>query len=203
MSLSLELAKRPSLHSFELHLDATANARAGIKVYGAGVSGSGLASVGIKSGGIGFATAGIAAPSIEDPTNPLTVHLAQGTLLFTWDHPSPERVRRYELTASALLNGTYFPYQRGNFPGGLHGRRGVVNNVPLGITAYFRLRAVGINGAFSSYVQVKLGKLNSITAPFKVRGIVGSQIPAGGTFTSLDQETGQAIAIRTLSLITI
>lgn len=203
MSLDLTLSTRPpsrGLGPKSLYITPTANIRVGIKQYGQGITTTGLLSFGIKASAVGLIRLGIAAPTIADPTNPLAVHMGQGAVLLGWQHATPTLVQYYEIFASGSLNGVYTPYQRSRFTA----MRGLVNNVPLGINAFFRIRAVGVNGAVSNLVQVKLGKLARISAGFKVRGIAGSRIPINSTFTTIDPSTGLAIAIRnTQGLITI
>jgi hypothetical protein len=147
---------------------------------------------GIRGGQTVPIRGGIAIPFTDPPTNPLAIHLGQGVIFFAFGHPAPEKVDHYELYASLSLGGQYTKYPQGEF-NELHG---MIQNVPIGITIYFQLRAVGINGADSTFVQVKKGKTYNPLVSMKVRAIRGSKIKSGATFNAVDQETGRLIVIR-------
>lgn len=147
---------------------------------------------GIKQGYNFPIQVGITAASIAAPTNALAKHLGQGVVFATWQHSTPAKVDYYEVWASTNFGGPYTPYQHNRF----RKPRAFLANVPVGITAYFQVRAVGYNGALSSFAQVKQGKLERPTISLKVRAITGSTIAAGEIFTCPDQETGRLIAVR-------
>lgn len=199
LDLTLSTIKVRGLAPGSVAVDPSNNIQASITPYGFGVSGSGSIQASLRSGASGVIQASIDAGIVDAPENPLACHVGQGTILLTWSHPDLPAIQYFELQASMNLAGPYVPYQRGRFPS----TRGMVNNVPMGINAYFQLRSVGKNRTLSAFVQVKRGKLVSGTANFKVRSINGSQILKDAVFTSLDQETGQVVAIKAPSLITI
>lgn len=169
------------------------NVTAGVRNYGFGLRVEFPIAAGAKAGAFASISAGIADPVIADPVAPLAVHLGQGVVLFGFDHPNPALVNYYEVLAASSLNGVYSSYLNGRF----QQRRGVVRNVPLGVTAYFRIRAIGKNGAISAAIQVKKGKVITPTlVNLKVRGIAGSIIPKDATFSSIDKETGFLVLMR-------
>lgn len=154
---------------------------------------------GIRGGQTVPISGGIATPFIDPPMLPLAVHMGQGNVFFTWSHPTPEKVEAYEIYASLNLAGPYTKYPTGDFKE----NRGTIQNVPVGITIYFQLRAIGFNTAESTFVQVKKGKLYNPLVPMKVRAIRGSSIASGAIFNTVDQQTGKLIAIRAPAVIQI
>lgn len=141
----------------------------------------------------------ILSPYIDPPYDVFAAHMGLGVVMFTWKHDDHELVEHYELLAAESLNGTYIPYHRGQFVD----RHGIVNNIPTGGEAWFRMKAYGKNGAVSDYVQVKQGKLRSIDINMLVRGIAGSTIQAGARFNSTDAQTGLPIVIQNTDLLTL
>lgn len=192
VDLTLQEIKDPSL--FLQTLGFMGNIRAGIQPYGQGLSWSAPIRAGIKDGASAPVQVEILAPSIADPTSPLAVHVGQGVVFVAWGHPTPDKVELYEVWAGEQLAGPYSQYQHGNFPGS--GRWGLLRNLPVGATAYFQLRAKGYNGAFSNFVQVKLGKLEQPIVSLRVRAISGSTIAEGEVFTCVDEETGRNLAMQ-------
>lgn len=180
--------------------DYMGNIRAGIKPYGFGLFYSAPILTGVAIGTSASIFAGVASPAIDPPLFPLAVHMGQGAVFLSWGHDTPELVSYYELVAAATLAGPYVKYLNGEF----QSRHGMIRNIPIGATAYFQLRAVGVNGAVSDWVQVKKGKFNNSTlVSLKVRAIEGSRILQGAIFTDTDQETGLILAMQANELITI
>jgi hypothetical protein len=175
------------------------NAEISIPTYGFGIEVSFDGEISFANGANGDAEISIIAPSISAPTDAYGVHLSQGTVIMHWKHATPDKVAYYELFAAASSAGPFFKYQQGEFLA----TRGVVNNVPLGISAYFKVRAIGKNGAVSSFINVKQGKIAKPSFAFNVTGIVGSTIPKDAIFTSIDTHTGLLIAIKADFPITI
>lgn len=175
------------------------NAEVSIPRYGFGLNIDAEAEVSIAVGANADAEVNISAPTVAAPTDAYGVHLGQGTVLMQWKHAAPTHVDYYELLASDSPSGPFGKYQQGEF----RNLRGVVNNVPLGIQAYFRLRAVGKNQTVSSDVPVRQGKLDKPIFAFEVRGIAGSIIPKDSIFTVHDKSTGLLMAIAAVSDIVI
>lgn len=115
------------------------------------------------------------------PTNALAVHIGQGAVALAWE-PSVDEVRHYEVWASSNLAGPYFKYMNSIF----NEPRGVVFNVPVGSTAYFRVRALGVDGNYSSFEQAYRGVLQYPQASMSVEAIAGSIIPEGAVFGVAD-----------------
>jgi hypothetical protein len=197
IELTLQEARESDL--LLLTLGMMSNIQAGIKVYGSDVTAIVDIQAGISGGAAVPIQVEIPAPTIQAPTNPLALHLGQGVVMFSWGHPAPERVDHYEVYASTSELGTYEKYPGAEFVP----RRGRIFGVPVGSTAFFQMCAIGFNGAQSSFVQVKLGKLEPLTIAMKVRAIQGSQIKDQAIFTALDQQTGDVIAIRAPNTILI
>lgn len=175
------------------------NIRGSIRQHGRGLFADAPIQARIKDGATAPIQASIATPTITAPIDPLAVHIGQGNLFLGWSHATPELVSYYELYVSTSLAGTYVKLTRGEF----QATHGSVQNIPLGRSLYFQLRAIGLNGAISSFTQIKRGKFYQPTIPLKVRGISGSTIPAGVMFSSLDQETGKLLLVQAQALITI
>ena len=176
------------------------NIQAGVVPYGYGIRAEFPIQAGVENSYFVPVVVGITAPFVDPPTEPLCVHLGQGVMLFSFDHPDPSLVQYYELLAANALSGPYTSYQAGVF----YQRRGLVRNVPMGATAYFRIRAIGRNGAISTATQVKQGRLVTPTlVNLKIRGIAGSVLPAGAIFSTPDQETGQLVLMRVKDQITL
>lgn len=198
IDIDLELAE-VEIDSLLLSTPGMDNVRASIRQYGLGLFTDAPIQTRLKDGATAPIQASVAAPSIAAPTDPLAVHVGQGSLLLGWGHANPELVNYYELYVSTSLGGNYVKLTRGEFKA-THGN---VQNIPLGRSLYFKLRAIGRNGAISSFAQVKRGKLYQPTIPLKVRGISGSIIPANSLFSSLDAETGKLLLVRAQATITI
>lgn len=176
------------------------NIQAGVVPYGYGIQIEFPIVAGVKPGIFVPIIAGISAPFIAPPIEPLCVHVGQGVVLFAFDHPNPSLVQYYEVLAANAVGGPYTSYQAGRFLQ----RRGLVRNVPLGATAYFRVRAVGKNGATSLAIQAKQGILISPTlVNLKIRGIAGSILPANAMFSTTDKETGGQVLVRVKDTITL
>lgn len=198
IDLNLELEE---LHvgDFILSLPGMDNIRAGIRPSGFGLTFDFPISGGIKGGTGVPIRGGIATPFIDPPVSPLAVHMGQGTLYLGWGHPFPDRVDTYELLFSLNHGGPYVKYPTGEF----RSLRGTVKNVPIGITIYLQVRAIGKNGAVSTLTQVKKGKFYQPLVSMKVRAISGSKISSGALFSSVDQETGTLITIQAPAVINI
>lgn len=165
----------------------------------AGVLDSAPIQIGIASGAGVRIEVGIAVPAIAPPELPLAVHLGQGAVFLSWSHPTHPLVSYYELLAAAAEAGPYEKYQRGEF----RERHGVVYNIPVGATAYFRLRAIGRNGASSTLVQVKRGRVERPLVSLKVQAIRNSMILSGAVFHQTDIETGMLLSMQAPSQILI
>jgi len=174
------------------------NAQISLRVR-ANVHATGPAEISIAQEFSGPAQISIITAVIDPSTAAYGVHLSQGTVLMHWQHPAPAEVSYYELFAADNIDGPYFKYQQGEFTT----TRGQVTNVPLGISAYFRLRAVGKNGAVSSMIPVQQGRVEKPLVQMNVTGIVGSIIPNGAIFTDLDEHVGRLVAVAAAGLITI
>lgn len=176
------------------------NIQAGVIPYGFGIYAEFPIQAGVQPSFFVPIQVEIGAPFIEPPTEPLCVHLGQGVVLFSFNHSNPSLVQYYELLAANALAGPYASYQAGRF----FQRRGLVRNVTMGATAYFRIRAVGRNGAISTATQVKQGKIITPTlVNLKVRGIQGSILPANAIFSGPDRETGQLVMMRVQNTTTL
>jgi len=165
------------------------NIQAGVIPYGFGIYAEFPIQAGVQPSFFVPIQVEIGAPYIEPPTEPLCVHLGQGVMLFSFNHPNPDMVQYYELLAANALAGPYQSYQAGRFLQ----RRGMVRNVPMGAT-----------GAISTATQVKQGKLITPTlVNLKVRGIKGSILPANAIFSDADRETGGLVLMRVQNTITL
>jgi hypothetical protein len=191
IDLNLELEEVPIEDYLLATLDMD-NIRGGIKQFGFGLNFDFPIQASIRGGMTVPIEAEILAPFIDPPASPLAVHVGQGTVYLGWSHPFPEKVDLYELLFSLNLGGPYLKYPTGEF----RFQRGMIKNVPVGLTLYFQLRAVGKNGAFSTLTQVKKGKFYNPLVSMNVRAIRGSSLQAGAIFNSVDPETGLLISIR-------
>lgn len=198
IDINLELEEVES-DSFLLSTPGMDNIRGSIRQYGLGLFTDAPIQARLKEGATAPIEAEIVAPTIVAPTEPLAVHVGRGNVFLSWNHATPTLVNYYELYVSTSLSGTYVKLTRGEFLA-THGN---VQNIPLGRSLYFKLRAIGLNGAISTFMQVKRGKLYQPTIALKVRGISGSTIPADAIFSSLDQETGKLILVKAQDTITI
>jgi len=178
----------------------THNIRLGIKPYGYGLSFTAPIQLGISTAFTCPIQLGIAVAAIDPPQNPLAVHIGQGAVLFTWEAPETGTPDYYQVFAAAQEAGPYRLYGTGSR---FRGTRGVIRNVPVGITAFFQMRAVGLNGAISEFVQVMAGQFQEQTVQLSVRAIEGSQIPEGATFTMYDQQLDLLVAMRAVEAIDI
>ena len=57
--------------------------------------------------------------------------------------------------------------------------------MPLGVTAYHRLRAISAAGTLSDWIQIGRGSIYRSQIAMELIAISGSLIPAGSTFTAL------------------
>lgn len=168
------------------------NIRAYIRSYGLGLSFEAPIQARLKDGANGPIQAQILAPTISAPTQPLAVHTGQGSVFLAWSHAESSKVDYFELYIATSLGGTYVKLPRGEF----YGLHGIVQNIPLGRSYFFQLRAVGKNGALSSFTQVKLGKFYRPSIVLKVRAITGSVLKANAIFTSVNEQTGNLLAVQ-------
>lgn len=152
-------------------------------------------------GGVRFlCTGGIAANAVDPPSAPLCVHMGQGVILFGWTLSSfyDPSALRFEIAASESLNATYFSIVS-NQPG----NRAIFRGVPMGITAYFRIRTVLPSGFHSEWAQFKLGKIINNQYLMKIQAPRNSHITQGARFPIPDPATGTLITFQALHPITI
>lgn len=191
IDINIELTELPPAN-YALSLPGEDNVRGYIKTHGAGLFTDAPVQAKIKGGYTGAIRAQILAPSVAAPTTPLAVHVGQGNVFFGWQHANPEKVDYFELYISLTLGGNYVKLPRGEFRA-LHG---TVENIPVGRSYFFKVRAIGKNGAISGFTQVKLGKFYQPLVAMQVRAIAGSTLASGAIFTSVDEETGRIIAVQ-------
>lgn len=180
--------------------DFLADINAGIEDFGFGQQYLIPISAGIKKSWLAQVDGGVATVSIGPPGNPLVVHIGQGALLFQWD-ATTQAVKEYQVQASLSLASGYRDFWV--FPGGNSSSGGMAYNVPIGITAYFKIRAVHVTGLASSYVQVKRGLLAYPTFDMQVTAINGTVIPANSIFAAVVGSRNGLVAFRTDSEINI
>lgn len=195
--VDLVLIEQQPHEVLSLEVSPQSNIRVAITVHGFGITATAPIRASIESAGTGTIRASIAEPSIAAPTVPLAVHIGQGSVMVQWQHVDPATVERYELFGSDSLTGQYEKVQGGDFFQ-LHG---MLHNVPLSSTIYLKVRAVGKNGAVSTFTQVKLGKFSPLDVWMRCKAIQGSTIPKDAQFSSVDQQTGQLIVIRAKDII--
>jgi hypothetical protein len=190
IDLNIELGEVEVQDFMPILLDMS-NVRAGINPrIGLDVDASIL--VRIKTGAAAPIQVQILTPAIDPPIAPLAVHMGQGIVWLNWSHPVPDKVQQYELFVATSQLGSYTKLERGVFLA----THGVIQNMPLGRTLYFKLQAIGKNGATSSQVQVKLGKFYVPLVTMKMRSIEGSTIPVGAVFSTVDEKTGMLLTAR-------
>lgn len=133
------------------------------------------------------------------PQDVLAAHIGSGAIMLTWVEPNPGwPPDYYEVWASNSLAGTYYLYMNGKFAV----TRGVVFNVPVGTTAYFKVRACTNEGGTSDFAQAMVAIINKPTIQVSVTAIEGTIIPSGAIFTIQD-EGGRLVALSADSLITV
>lgn len=192
-TLKLNFRYSPIWNTGEL----TANLSGGISAYGQGVSSNFDISAGINPTFDFPISAGIESLPVDGPVSPLAVHVGSGNILFSWSEPNSS-IDHYELWVSETETGNYsligFDFKSNT---------GLLSNVPVGQSYFFKLRAVYPDDTTSSFVPVKKGKLSKPTAVMNVTGIVGSKIPKDSIFTQLDDRTGGLMAFKATEDITI
>lgn len=126
---------------------------------------------------------------ISAPQNALAVHIGSGAVLLQFDTVS--NASYYEVWVSTAIDGVYSLYN-----GSKHYNNNIIlYNVPIGINAYIKIKAVDSSGNKSSATQVVRGQINKLTKTFTVKAIRGSVIPANSIFAVPDS-TGRLIAIQ-------
>lgn len=150
-------------------------------------------------GGACPCTGEIAADEILPPTNPLAANLNHGAIAIKWGHPEPNRIRYYEVYAGFSPAGPFYQYPTVKSDSLFC----LLNNFPIGTTAYMRVRAIGKNGLASSFANVKRAIFSTIEGTLQVTGISGSTIQAGTRFSQIDPNTGTVVSFRVKDTFTI
>ncbi len=136
---------------------------------------------------------------LAPPENVLAVHIGSGAVMLTWEEPADtQQPDYYEVWGCSSLNGTYYLYMNGKFTI----KRGVVYNVPVGITAFFRVRSRNAAGLVSDFVQAQAALAQQPLVAMSVTSIEGSIIPSGAIF-SIQDDGGRLIAVSANSQITV
>lgn len=138
----------------------------------------------------------LGSPPLE-PSNPLAAHIGNGTVLLSWTETNASLVDHYQVWASEdAVN--YFQYMNAEF----QGDRAMIHNVPIGITAYLKIRAIGIDGRISNFVDFQAATIQKPSKQFMIRAIDGSLIRQGAVFSVLDM-SGRIVAIQAVADIPI
>jgi len=135
---------------------------------------------------------------LAPPENVLAAHIGSGAVMLTWEEPAVTPPNYYEVWGADALNGTYYLYMNGRFtlP------RGIVYNVPVGLTVFFKVRSCNAAGLFSDFVQAQAALLQQPFVTISVTAIEGSIIPSGAIF-SIQDDGGRLVAVSANSQITV
>lgn len=132
---------------------------------------------------------------VADLDEALAVHIGSGVVQIHADHPDYDAVKYFEVVTSDSLTGDYFDISNNRFSG----PDGFIYGFIPGRTIYMKIRAIGVDNSVSSWAQIKLGKVSTGNIVMQCRGVQGSSIPAGSTFTHA--KASRLFGIRSLSQI--
>lgn len=135
---------------------------------------------------------------LAPPENVLAAHIGSGAVMLTWEEPADTPPDYYEVWGADALNGTYYLYMNGKFTT----PRGIVYNVPVGLTVFFKVRAYNSVLGYSDFVQAQAALLQRPLVAISVTSIEGSIIPSGAIF-SVQDDGGRLVAVSADSQITV
>jgi hypothetical protein len=128
--------------------------------------------------------------SIDPPTNAYGAHIGSGNVLVTFTEPDADNLDYYEVLVSESVSGDYVIVGRNKFTAAPI----LMNNIPLGVTAFIRLRAVSQGGAESTWTQVKRAIFHKPATMMRCIAPSGSVIPEGARFACQSRERDRLIA---------
>lgn len=148
---------------------------------------------------VAFCTGEIGDGTVAAPTDGLAVHLGQGQVVVTWHHVDVATVNRFEVYVGFSNVGPFFPY-----PIPMSNATTVMlNNVPMGVTIFLQVRAVGHNGSVSAFSSVKRGVFAPIEGTLQVKAVSGTIINAGVRFSALHPKSGELITFKAVDQILV
>lgn len=150
----------------------------------AGIGGSAISvpvNAGIQSNHTVSLIAGIVDQEAGPPILPLAAHTGNGNVLLTWQ-PATGQVFDYEIQCATSITGRYFSYGRSIWRKPM----GLISNLPMTRTMYFRIRSRTEDGHLSDWVQAKLGVLQKQTTIMRIKAPAGSVVLNGARVAILD-----------------
>lgn len=131
--------------------------------------------------------------TVSPPLNALAVHTGSGGVIVAFDYPSELSIHHYEVLVSDSISGDYIKWGRSEF---IYSPA-VLNNLPLGVTGYIRVRAVSNGGLFSDWTQAKRGVPLYPSVQMECVAPSGSIIEAGSIFTAKSKNNDRLLAFQT------
>jgi len=137
--------------------------------------------------------------SLNAPTNALGVHLGHGKVMVRWNHDNQAAVSHFEVYAGLANGGPYFEYPIPR----TNALSTFLSNVPIGITLFLQVRAVGHNGSVSAFSPVKRGVFTPIEGTLRVKAVSGTTIDSGVRFSSLHPSTKAPVVFKAVNNILV
>lgn len=129
---------------------------------------------------------------ISPPRNVLAAHIGSGNVLVVFDEPLTGNINYYDVFISDEISGNYIRWGRSIF----YHSPVMMNNIPVGVTGFIRVRAVSNGGEVSDWTQAMRGSTLYPSVTMRCSAPSGSIIDAGSIFTVQSKDKDRLLAFR-------